>query len=330
MEPVYIFDTDMGNDVDDLMAQILLIRGMAEGGGTLGAAVVNKGNRLAPAFVDLVNRFYGWPEVPIGWCPDGPTPAEAAAGENGFLRPVLERVGPEWLDYEPDCKDWPDAVAVLRQALASAEDHSVVYISIGFTTIIRQLLASSADQFSSLSGLELVKSKVRFVSMMGGEFDHLCNGQKPHLEHNIAGDIESARSVISMLPCPIIFSGFELGEHFEFPGYKIEEAFAENLNHPLPFSYDLYQGFEHNRPLWDLTSVLFALAPDAGYFDVSVSGHVTVGSDGATHFVPDENGTHRYLKFRAESMVAVMQIFVESCLYPEASIVLRKSPISYV
>lgn len=319
--PLYIFDTDMGNDVDDLLAQILLIRGLAATGGEFGAAVVNKGNRLAPAFVDLINRYYDCPGVPIGWCAHGPAPGEASAGENAFMRPVLERLGPDLLDYDPDCKDWPDAVAVLRKTLAGAENHSVIYISIGFATILAELLASPPDEYSPLSGLELVRSKIKFVSMMGGEFGQAARGEPPHREHNIVGDIASAQLVVSMMPVPIYFSGFELGNHFEFPGFKIREAFGEKPDHPLCLSYESFRGFAHNRPLWDLTSVLFALAPEAGYFDLSPPGLVGIGSDAVTHFSATEEGRHRHLKLREENIGKIMGIFVQNCLY-------YKSPVA--
>lgn len=324
MEPVFIFDTDMGNDVDDLLAQILLIGLLKETRGSWGAAVVNKGNRLAPAFVDLINRFYDCPGIPIGWCSQGPTPEEAADGENGFLRPVLERLGPEFLDYDPDCKDWPDAGSLLRKTLAEADDASVVYISIGFTTLLAELLASPPDQYSPLTGCELVQSKVRFVSMMGGEFGYLAHGEEPRAEHNIVGDIESAIAAISMLPAPIVFSGFEVGERFLFPGFRIAEVFAEDPDHPLRLSYEWYKGFGHDRPLWDLTAVLFALVPDAGYFDFSVPGSVLVDSNGVTHFKSSERGNHRYLRIREEAIEEIMRIFVEYCLSSKPPIASRK------
>jgi inosine-uridine nucleoside N-ribohydrolase len=326
MQPVYIFDTDMGNDVDDLLAQILLIRGLAQGHGRWGAAVINKGNRLAPAFVDLINRYYDCPGIPIGWCSHGPTPEEGSVGENAFLRPVLEQLGPDYLDYDPDAREWPDAVSVLRKTLAQAEDQSVIYISIGFTTIIADLLRSPADQYSPLSGLELVASKMKFVSMMGGEFGHLEHGGDPHPEHNIVGDVESAQSVMNMLPVPIFFSGFEVGQQFEFPGFRIRETFAKDPTHPLSHTYDLYQGFAHNRPLWDLTAVLFALAPEAEYFDLSEPGRVVVSADGLTHFKPVEGGKHHYLKFRAEMHFEIMLIFVGYCLNPKPLKLFRQHP----
>jgi inosine-uridine nucleoside N-ribohydrolase len=312
--PVYIFDTDMGNDVDDLLAQILLIRRLARTGGEFGAAVVNKGNRLAPAFVDLINRLHGCSDVPVGWCPHGPSPREGAGSEVAFLRPVLREAGSGVLDYDPDTKDWPDAVAVLRRTLAEAEDGSVVYISIGFATVLAGLLDSPPDEVSPLDGRELLRTKVRFVSAMAGEFAHLQGGGPPHLEHNIVGDIASAARICAGLPVPIVFSGFEVGNRFCFPGRELHRAFADKPGHPLPRSYELYCGFHHDRPLWDLTTVLHALAPEEGYFDLSPPGTVTVGADGATHFSPDAAGRHRHLKIKPGKHREIMDLFVRHCL----------------
>lgn len=315
--PIFIFDTDMGNDIDDLLAQILLIRRLARTGGEFGAAVVNKGNRLAPAFVDLINRLHGCPDVPVGWCPHGPSPQEGAACEAAFLRAVLGEAGVGVLDYDPDTKEWPDAVYVLRRTLAAAADGSVVYISIGFATVLAGLLDSGPDDVSPLDGRELLRSKVRFVSAMAGEFAHLQGDGPPHLEHNIVGDIASAARICAGLPVPVVFSGFEVGNRFCFPGRELHRAFADDPAHILSRSYELYCGFDHDRPLWDLTTVLQALAAEEGYFDLSPPGTVTVGADGATHFTAGSGGRHCFLRIRPERHEEIMRIFVRHCLARE-------------
>ena len=317
--PLFVFDTDMGNDIDDLLAQILLIRRLGRTGGEFGAAVVNKGNRLAPAFVDLINRIYGCPDVPVGWCPHGPSPQEGAACEAAFLRPVLGEAGAGVLDYDPDEKEWPDAVALLRRTLAAAADGSVVYISIGFATVLADLMASPPDEASPLDGHELLRAKVRLVSAMAGEFAHLEGGGPPHLEHNIVGDIAAAARVCAGLPVPVVFSGFEVGNRFCFPGRLLQRAFSDDPAHILSRSYELYCGFDHDRALWDLTTVLQAVAPEEDWFDLSPPGTVTVGADGATHFSPDYRGKHYYLKFKPERHREIMDLFVTDCLAQEAA-----------
>ena len=58
-----------------------------------------------------------------------------------------------------------DALTVLRESLAQAEDDSVVIVSLGFLHNIAQLLRSSSDNISDLSGSELVRKKVSFTSL---------------------------------------------------------------------------------------------------------------------------------------------------------------------
>ena len=315
--PFFIFDTDMGNDIDDLLAQILLIRRLGRTGGEFGAAVVNKGNRLAPAFVDLINRIYGCPDVPVGWCPHGPSPQEGAACEAAFLRPVLGEAGAGVLDYDPDEKEWPDAVALLRRTLAAAADGSVVYLSIGFATVLADLMASPPDEASPLDGRELLRAKVRLVSAMAGEFAHLEGGGPPHLEHNIVGDIAAAARVCAGLPVPVVFSGFEVGNRYCFPGRLLQRAFSDDPAHILSRSYELYCGFDHDRALWDLTTVLQAVAPEEDWFDLSPPGTVTVGADGATHFALGAGGLHRYLKVKPLKHRDIIDLFVGDCLARE-------------
>ena len=89
-------------------------------------------------------------------------------------------------------------------------------------------------------------------------------------------DIASARALVSGWPTPIVFSGFEVGLAVPFPAESIERDFAYVAHHPLAEAYRLYKPPPHNRPSWDLTSVLYAVRPDRGYFDLSPPGRVHV------------------------------------------------------
>ena len=52
----------------------------------------------------------------------------------------------------------------------------------------------------------------------------------------------------------------------------------------------------YDRPTWDLTTVLYDLRPDRGYFDVSPPGNVLVATNGATTFQPNPQGKRYFLK----------------------------------
>ena len=82
----------------------------------------------------------------------------------------------------------------------------------------------------------------------------------------------------------MVFSGFEIGIALPYPAVSIERDYGYVQHHPLAEAYIRRNPPPHNRPTWDLTSVLYAVLPDRGYFDISPPGTVTVEPDGFTRF----------------------------------------------
>ena len=76
---------------------------------------------------------------------------------------------------------------MLRRTLAAQPDRSVQYVSVGYATNLHDLLLSSGDAHSPLSGAQLVASKVEQVVIMGG--------RKNHIEWNIAVQRRMASAV---------------------------------------------------------------------------------------------------------------------------------------
>src|ERR1700733_10482415 len=73
-EPVrIIFDTDMGNDVDDVIALAVLHSFETRGEAKILAVTITKDNRFAAPFVALFDGFYKRPGIPIGVVKDGAT-----------------------------------------------------------------------------------------------------------------------------------------------------------------------------------------------------------------------------------------------------------------
>ncbi len=64
-EPVrIIFETDMGNDVDDVLALDMLYKYQDAGKIQLLLISNNKGNAYSAPFIHLMNDFYGWSGIP--------------------------------------------------------------------------------------------------------------------------------------------------------------------------------------------------------------------------------------------------------------------------
>ena len=61
-----IFETDMGNDVDDALAIDMLYKYAKQKRIDLMAVMLNKEGDFPPQYIALLNRWYGMKKVPIG------------------------------------------------------------------------------------------------------------------------------------------------------------------------------------------------------------------------------------------------------------------------
>ena len=277
-----IFDTDMGNDVDDALALAMLHALESRGECRLLGVTVTKDNPWAAVYVDLVNTFYGRGQIPVGMVKgSGVTPessrmiqepAERRRADGTLVYPRRLASGAEAVE----------AVALLRRLLAAAQDGSVVIVQVGFSTNLARLLDAPAD-------LELVKRKVKLLSVMAGNF------AQPKAEFNVQKDTASARKLFELWPGDIVASGFEIGEAMKFPAARIEKEFAWAADHPVVDAYRAYMKMPYDRQTWDLTAVLYAVRPGGGYFDLSAPGRIAADDAGRTSFRPGAAGKHRYL-----------------------------------
>jgi inosine-uridine nucleoside N-ribohydrolase len=307
-----IFDTDIGNDVDDVLALGMIHALQSRAACDLIAVTVTKDHELAGPFVDAVNTFYGRPHIPVGVVRGG-----ATRDEGKFLGMVRDGSKPRYPHALKRSADAPDAVALLRKVLAAQPDGSVVIVQVGFATNLARLLDSAPDTASPLSGKALAAKKVKLVSAMFGAYKP-DGGTNTHREYNVVEDLPAAKKFAADWPTPIVFSGFEVGLAVTYPVISIEKDFGYAKNHPLAEAYRRYSPPPHERPCWDLTSVLYAVYPERGYFGLSAPGRVTVGNDGVTRFAPSDQGTHRFLTISREQAVRCREAFAFLASQPPA------------
>jgi hypothetical protein len=81
-------------------------------------------------------------------------------------------------------------------------------------------------------------------------------------------------------------------------------------------AYRLYQEMPYDRPTWDLTSVLYALHPERGYFELSEPGRVTVEADGFTRFDATAGGRDRYLILNPEHRERLVEALTQLASQP--------------
>ncbi|GAG15741.1 unnamed protein product, partial [marine sediment metagenome] len=143
------------------------------------------------------------------------------------------------------------------------------------------------DEHSKLSGVNLVKRKVRGWVCMGGKFPE---GR----EANLINDGPAAAHAIANWPTPIIFSGWEIGQEI-MTGAGLRKA-PEGT--PVRRAYELYNGL-NNRQSWDQTAVLYAVRGlDGGladYWDLNTEGYLHVNEDGSNEWRTSPDKDHAYL-----------------------------------
>lgn len=300
-----IFDTDIGNDIDDVLALQMLINYQKSNLIDLLGVTISKSNPYAIEYVDGFSRYNQIDNMSIGFIYEGPNT------ENGkYLKQTLDTVINNVSILNPKVTErnfLPDAWELQRKLLSQQEDSSVIMIAVGPLTNLRRLLESGGDHNSELNGIDLVAKKVRLLSVMGGEFSDSID----FTEWNIAQDIESANIVFEYWPTKIVASGWEIGNKLLYPHKSIQDDFEDSERHPLCVSYKIYDKMPYDRPTWDLTSVLYAVEPNRMFFNLSTHGKIFINAEGRSEFFELEDGKHQFLKIDDENIEKTLAVLVE-------------------
>ena len=301
-----IFETDMGNDIDDAIALGMLYKYMDEGVVDLLAVGVNKEGFGPVEYVDMMNTWYGYPDIPIGKITDG---IDCNYPESNYAAKVASMKdasgAPLFGTSVSDMASVLEAPVLYRKILAAQPDNSVRMVSVGFSTNLVRLMESAPDEYSQLTGMELIAKKVCLLSIMAGDFRPGASA-----EFNVVQDIPSAKLIFEHWPTPVVASPFDVGISICYPATSIENDFGWADTHPMVEGYKSYNPMPYDRPTWDPTSVLYAVEGDK-WFTVSPAGRITVDDSGCTHFEPCEDGNRYYLGVDSQQAEAVLARFLE-------------------
>ena len=310
--PRVIIDTDLGSSLDDILAIDFATRMHKAGEIELVGLMMDRPDRSDPEkkgqflrFADGFLTALGLPDLPIG--------RAAQQLENVFVftpywtlidkrDPVLGR--PFLPASGRNLAEFPDAVALYRRLLSESPDKSVEICQIGLFGNLMGLLDSQADEYSPLSGKELVRQKVKTLRVMAGGFEldpdgNLVPVQGGHGEFNVWGDQMSARRVFGEWPTDIVCSPWEVGLAVYYPPEAMDKDFhygctdriLEQYNHNWhePAATD-----EFPNRTWDVMTIAGLVRPD--WLSVSERGTVALSKDGKgfTLFTKDETGNCRY------------------------------------
>src|SRR5882757_285522 len=193
-----ILDTDIGPDYDDVGA-VAVLHALADKGEARPLAIMasNKNELVGPT-IDILNIYFGRPDLPIG------APKGADAPDRGAIQKWPEMLVKKYPHHVNATSEVPDAIELYRKILSAELDHSVTIVTVGFLTNLANLLDSKADKYSRLSGRELIRKKVKHLVSMAGRFPE---GR----EYNVFIDSLASARVFLHWPTPVIYSGFEIG-----------------------------------------------------------------------------------------------------------------------
>lgn len=286
-----IFDTDLGGDCDDVMALDLLLSAEKCGECRLLGVTYSADAYAAIPCIYAILRHYGRGDVPIG---RAPVKEGTVSVSDNYASKVAEAFR---YDGAPDYNTTPEASALLRRLLSEATG-KVTLVVTGFLTNITALLKSGPDEYSPLSGPELVREKVEEIAIMACNFSHInciapeeravCRDGtiKPLGEWNIICDIKAAQEMFALVTAPVVLLPYEAGLNMITGAPMAEHG---GMDAPDSMSY-IVHGSRAGRHSWDPATALYGVYGARPWFYKSSAGRVTIRDDGVSDFAVDPDG----------------------------------------
>ncbi|MGD1895039.1 MAG: nucleoside hydrolase [Cyclobacteriaceae bacterium] len=272
-----IFDTDMGSDCDDVGALALLHAYANEGQAEIIGCVFSSGKvPYGAGIVEAINIYYGRPDIPVG------------AYQRDDIGDPMDKMQAQKLARDTVAfhntivhnQDAKDLTKLCRRLLTEQEDSSVVYVTVGHTKGLYDVLTSDPDEVSPLSGRELVSQKVSHWVALGalkadnpeGEYkkdwNFFFNSTAPFTQH-----------LIEKFPSEVVL--INAGTNV-LTGKSLVDTPAGNIVRTAYRDW-LWNVFEHTlidqRPSWDLAAVYYAIEGEGDFMEKQPPGWLEFDSE---------------------------------------------------
>lgn len=292
-----VFDSDMGESIDDALALALLYGFDGKNECRVAALSTSNPSVESASFCEVVGRFYAG-AVSAAFAAVGRTlpVAMATTGkriDSPMLATALAKKTAEGTPAYPSgiqsMIDTGDPRAVIRNALTAQQDDNAIVLLAGPATNLAECL--TLPDFSGWAA-----RKVRYLVMS---------------EHSLGADVPAARKVLAQWPGQIVTVGDAVSTELAFPAASIEKDFAWAPHHPIVDAYRAFKPMPYDAPTWSMAAVLYAVRPKEGYFKVSDPGMISITDGGKMKFSPSADGKHRHLIYDPEQRDKILKAYTE-------------------
>jgi hypothetical protein len=316
------YNADQGDVWDVATAHALHKQGLCR----LVSIGCNNKRQFTMASIDQMRKYAGVPSYQI-WQYNGAGGAsQAALGSREFIHGTAIYDGTYFSGMIPG------HIAGLRQVLASCPDQSVIYWNTGQITDMTELLASSADQYSPLTGRQLVSTKILRAYW---EAAWCPQNQTPganngfgvqSVDPNIVGDKVAAQYLVGStggVPnwptnVPFIWGGEEQAQDVTAgPG----TGYAACIN-PLVSSARVAWGAAGQRAIWAEVCMMVEFYGGLGIYYISnAGGTMTIDASGNNAWTQTPAGPHAYISTinHGAASIAGAQAWFDKVVLPLAA-----------
>jgi inosine-uridine nucleoside N-ribohydrolase len=300
-----ILDTDMGSDCDDVGAMALLFTYIKKGKAELLATIYSSGKvPYGAAVLDAINIFYNHKDIPVG----------AYHGEDvGDPQDKMDAAG---LTYSGKYNnrfnynyETTEQTNLNRKLLSEQNDSSITYVTIGHTKALYDLLKSKPDEFSELSGHDLIQSKIKKWIALGALGASNREGNlKKDWNFFFNGTSEYTEYLVNHFPSQIVFidAGTDVltGKSLNLTkdGNIIKDSYKQWL-----WNYQR-KSLDDQRPSWDLAAVYYAVEGLGDFLEEENPGFLEFSAENGCRWI--EGTSAKRQKFIVQKK-NVNEIFAE-------------------
>ncbi len=289
-----LLDTDMGSDCDDVGALAMLNEYANQGKIELLGVIYSSGAiPYGTGIIEAINKYYSNDNIPIG------ANYDKTVGDT-VDKMQAEKLSKDTAAYKNRLIKNTDAMEqtkLTRIILSKEPDNSVVYVTIGHTRGLYDLLVSEPDSISKLSGVDLVKRKIKKWVALGAL--NALNSEGYYVKDwnfFFNGTVKYTKYLVDNFPKPVYF--IDAGTNI-MTGKSLVNTPNGNI---VRIAYRDWlwnvekKTLNDQRPSWDLMAIYFAVENPKKYFNVIDNGHLDFDIEKGCHWITtDSVSNHHYV-----------------------------------